>query len=354
MKRRLSLSICLLILSSCSSSESWQVGTISGAQFRIKVPPNWNRSLILFASGYTPEPLQFNREDPPNEFVKRLLTEGYSYAETGYSSGGVAFASDLADIQGLEQHFVQHFGHPDRTFLIGESKGGFLVLNLLENYPDRYAGGLAFSGLRVAPYEFFQDAFDLLVVFQAHFPKILPEPNHVPPDYAANQATLETVVAALERNASASQVLRKHTSAKTNMDLAELVVFHTDALRDLQKRCKGNPFPSHTAAYPDQDSANRLIPRYSADEAAVQCAKQLPVLTGRLTRPFLAVDTQYDPVIPARLGEQYADAIKKSGSASWFVRQVTPDEGHLAVATRLRIESFIALARWANGGAPPQ
>ena len=141
-----------VVFSAClTSPESWDVGTLSGAQFRISVPSDWNGSLVLAAGGYSPSPLTFSPDQPVPSFPRGLLAQGYAYAETGYSQGGLAIAEGVDDVRALRQYFTEKYGRPQRTFVVGESKGGLVALLLMEATPAEFDGALAISGLLSSP-----------------------------------------------------------------------------------------------------------------------------------------------------------------------------------------------------------
>jgi len=154
--------------------------------------------------------------------------------------------------------------------------GGLIALALTESMTSYYNGGVAFSGLLSAPQPFLKRAaFDLLVLYRHYFHGILPSPAHVGFSYAPDQQTLDSVTASLASNEAAAAPLRAYSGARNNQDLSELLVFHTDALRDLQQRCGGNPFDNRQTLYTlGSESAvvNAGVERYSAESAAQACA----------------------------------------------------------------------------------
>jgi acetyl esterase/lipase len=332
------------------------MGSINDAQFRICLPDVWNRSLVLWCDGYAATPRRFQRKEKPGPFAQELLRQGYAYAESGYSAGGVAVAEGLADTEVLRQYFAKKYGRPARIFVVGESMGGLIALSLVESRPSEYQGGLAFCGLLSPPYSFLQRAFDLLVLNQHYFPGVLPSPAQVPQSYAPGEKVLETVLGSLERNSSAAATLRSYSGVRNNQELAGLLMFHSDALRDLQKRCGGNPFDNRQTLYTlgsDSVAVNRGVPRYAADRQAEACAHKLVVPTGALAAPFLAVDAAYDPVVSSWSGNEYAQRVRETGKQPWFVRQFVPQEGHCYLGAEQRLRAFTALVTWSAGGARP-
>jgi hypothetical protein len=326
--------VSLTVVGCAATQGAWQTGIVAGAHFRLHVPTSWNRSLIMAAGGYSPSPLTFEAGQSPGPFADALVRQGYAYAETGYSAGGVAIAEGIADVHALRAHFVERYGVPQRTLIIGESKGGLIALLIAESPAAGFDGAMAISGLLSSPNAFFSRAFGLLSTFQDRFPGVLPSPLRVPDTYEANEQTMTTVINNLAASAESAGILRSQAGVRSNEELAELLAFHTEALRDLQRRCGGNAF----GAAP------------GVDPSAERCVRNLPAPTGSLQVPFVAVDTAYDPVIPSWSADGYLTLLERTGSRNSFVREVVHTEGHLNVSVEDRLRAFRTLVEWVTEG----
>jgi pimeloyl-ACP methyl ester carboxylesterase len=343
--------VVLIVVCACQTSrEPWVVGTLSGAQFRISVPRDWNGSLVLAAGGYSPSPFTFRPDQPVPSFPRELLAQGYAYAETGYSQGGLAIAEGVSDVRALRRYFTEEYGRPQRTFVVGESKGGLVALLLMEATPAESDGALAISGLLSSPLGFMKRAFDLLALYERQVPGMLPSVAQIPAGYVANEQMLARVLESLEANPNTASMLRERASVRRNEDLAELLAFHTDALRDLQSRCAGNPFEGEmpvdgAAALPDSQT--------TGNPKATECARSLPSPTGMLHRPLFAVNVRYDPVIPDWSAQEYLALLESTGKGHLFAHEVVAGEGHLNVRTPDRLRAFSSLVKWSAEGVRP-
>ena len=313
---------------------AWETGIAAGAHFRLRVPTSWNRSLIVAAGGYSPLTFTFEAGQSPGPFAEALVRQGYAYAETGYSAGGVAIAEGVADVHALRAHFIERYGVPRHTLIVGESKGGLIALLIAESPAAGFDGAMAISGLLSAPHAFFSRAFELLSGFQERFPAVLPSPLRVPDTYVADEHTVTVVVNTLTANAESAATLRSQAGVRSNEELAELLTFHTEALRDLQRRCGGNAFGSALVVEPD----------------AERCVRKLPGPTGVLRVPLVAVDTAYDPVISSWSVERYLTLLERTGSRDFFLREVVQTEGHLNVSVEDRLRAFRTLVEWVTEG----
>ena len=330
------------------------MGTVDGAQFRMKMPASWNRSLVLAAGGYSPEPVAFTENQDAGPFAAELVQRGYAYAETGYSTGGLGIAEAIGDVRALRQHFVGRYGNPQRTFIVGESKGGLVAVVLVESSPAEFHGALAISGLLSTPYVFFSRAFDLVVRFEEDFPGVLPAPTEVPNTYAASEQMVTNVLQNLGERPHRAEALRTLAGVRSDQELAELLAFHTEALGDLQRRCGGNAFNRHIE--PNLEVSKSSVAARGqplANPDAERCVRGLPGPTGNLQRPLLAVNTAYDPVIPSSSTDDYVRMLQDRSRTDLFMREVVQGEGHLAVSLADRLRMFSVLVRWSTEGVRP-
>lgn len=111
-------------------------GKIDGAEYAIKVPENWNGTLLVYAHGYG------EVETPPTlgPATGALLSEGYALAASAMRNSGWTVEEGLVDTKRLTEHFRANIGRPSRTILWGASMGSVIVLKSAEIYPRLYDG----------------------------------------------------------------------------------------------------------------------------------------------------------------------------------------------------------------------
>jgi pimeloyl-ACP methyl ester carboxylesterase len=328
-----------------------EVGSMNGAQFRIYVPQSWNRSLVLWCHGYDSAPGSFKAGQPPRSLAKAIVQQGYAFAESGYSAGGLAVNEALRDTENLRRYFGRRYGTPKQVFVAGESMGGMIALALVESRPAEYNGGLAFCGMLSTPAAYLRRAFDLLVLFAAYAPDILPPPGSIPASYKPDRNLMERVGRAIRDKPAPAAALRVFAGVRSDGELAEILVFHTDALKDLAARCGGNPFDNRSTLYDageESIAVNRNVPRFQAVPAAAVCSGAFVAPRGILSKPFLAVDAAYDPIVPAWCGNSYLDRVSGTRAEPWFVRQFTATKGHCSVPLDVRVAAFRDLTSWAG------
>ena len=325
-------------LAGCTAAQPvWELHRVGNAAVRLRVPSERNGTLVIAAGGYAPEPGRFEAGESPGAFADRLVEDGYMYAESGYSSGGLGLTDAVADVRALHAYMRDRYGSSRRTFIIGESKGGLVAAVLMEAQPPEFDGGLAFTGLLATPFDYFERAAGLLRKFHDAVPGLLPAPEDIPETFVARAELIGAVLTRLEREEQRAAALRMAASVRTNEALAELLVFHAEALADLQRRCGSGAFRPTTP-----------------DASASACVKALPSPTGQLTGPLIAVDTAYDPVIPPWASESYERRVEAAGRGGLFVRTIVPSEGHLNVPAddrRRALRTLEHLSETASGRA---
>ena len=126
-KRAVMLAILVMVLVGLATSgQTWaetplavdEVGTLGGATYKIKVPVNWNKTLLMYAHGYS-------RSDPPtlvpfeieilsgSVLEERLLAQGYALAASSYRNAGWAVKEGMKDTKALTKFFKKRVAKPE-------------------------------------------------------------------------------------------------------------------------------------------------------------------------------------------------------------------------------------------------
>jgi hypothetical protein len=128
-------------------------GELFGAPYRIRVPANWNGTLLLFAHGYR------DKADHPGEVDNRtadiapnaaleapLLAQGYALAGSAYRDNGWAVEEGIRDTRNLAVLFHLLVAKPQRTILWSVSLGSIIAFESMERYSGLYDGALCMCG----------------------------------------------------------------------------------------------------------------------------------------------------------------------------------------------------------------
>ncbi len=124
--------------------------TLDGAKFKIRIPANWNGTLLIYlqgakvASAVSEPPLVppvLPGPEPPLE--QTLLSRGYALAASLVSTADWQQKAEFQDTFALTSYFRGRAGEPRRVLLLGTSLGGLVALKLIEEYPRSFDAAIA-------------------------------------------------------------------------------------------------------------------------------------------------------------------------------------------------------------------
>ncbi len=334
-----------------------EIGKINGTAFRIDIPKNWNRGLVLYFHGYEPTPLTFDPKYPPSRILQEILNRGYAVARSGYSVGGWAVPEAAKETEALRRYFRKKYGQPRETFLMGHSMGGLLTVMALEETPKDYAGGLALCGVLAPADLVMQRAFAVRVAFDAFFPGVLPDVEHIPPTFMMNDIpTITNAQKSLDANPEQAALVREIANIHTNRGLADVLVFNTFVIEDLRLKSGGNPFDNRNLVYngtANDALLNQRVHRYSADANAYRFLADWYSPNGNLHRKLLEVHTIYDPLVPASTTGWYNELTRRLGNGDQFVEQYVDRDGHCNITADQTGLAFDELLSWVHDNKRP-
>jgi len=334
-----------------------ETGRLDGASFRIDIPKNWNRGLVLYFHGYEPTPLTLEPQYPPGRILQEILNRGYAVARSGYAAGGWAVPQAASETEALRRYFRKKHGTPRETFVMGHSMGGLLTVMALEEAPKDYAGGLALCGVLSPADLVMQRAFAARVAFDAFFPGVLPDVDHIPPTFRMNDIpTITNVQKALDANPEQAALVRQLANIHTNRGLADVLVFNTFVIEDLRLKSGGNPFDNRNLIYTgtaNDPLLNERVHRYAADPNAYRFLADWYSPTGILRRRLLEVHTIYDPLVPASTTGWYNELTRRLGNGDDFVEQYVDRDGHCNITAAQTGLAFDELLNWVHNDQRP-
>ncbi len=137
-------------------------GTLRDVPFKIKVPVNWNGTLLVYThgAGFYPEPELVPQVVPSesgqdlaaarHEFEASLLGKGYALAASALRAAGYDLKDDYELNMALTAYFRSRVGNPERILLWGESLGGAVSSRMIEKYPF-YDGAIILTEGGISP-----------------------------------------------------------------------------------------------------------------------------------------------------------------------------------------------------------
>jgi pimeloyl-ACP methyl ester carboxylesterase len=165
MKLRLWLMVIALIIVQLAPSGFGQValvplpadlnGQLNGVPYRIRVPLNWNGTLLVYAYGYAEafDPPAQAPMAPADTDAQMLLARGYALA--GLEATGAVPLSGAATVAGwnfkermqetvaMTSAFRDLVGKPKHTIMWGKSMGGLVTIAMIEKFPGLFDGAIA-------------------------------------------------------------------------------------------------------------------------------------------------------------------------------------------------------------------
>ncbi|MDR3388261.1 MAG: alpha/beta hydrolase [Rudaea sp.] len=332
-----------------------EMGTLGGASYRIDIPANWNRNLVVFYHGYATTPVIFSVGEKLSPMFDPMLKQGYAVIQSGYSAGGWAVEQAYADTEKLRRSFAAKNGAPGKSYVLGMSMGGTLVAMTIEQRPEVYNGALSLCGAIEPSNRLMQRDFALRAAFDYYFPGMLgtlvPAPEEQTPEQEAR------IAAALVSRPAAQQALLHWYGAADADNLVAVIAFAGYEIRELQQRAHGNPFGNADLVYVgsgDDFALNDGVRRYRAEPEAAAYLARWYTPTGRLTRPLLALHDTGDPLVPAPGAFEYALAAERAGHGDNFVQQFVNREGHCVFTPGEIGHAFDELVAWTQSGKRPE
>lgn len=137
-------------------------GTLLDVPYKIRVPANWNGTLLVYThgNGIYPEPELVPQVIPESgqdlaqarlAFEESLLSQGYAMAASALKASGSDLKNDYELNLALTAYFKWKVGYPRRTLLWGESLGGAVSNRMIEKFPFFYEGAIVMTEGRNSP-----------------------------------------------------------------------------------------------------------------------------------------------------------------------------------------------------------
>lgn len=332
-------------------------GMLAGAPYRIDAPEVWNGDLVMYLHGYEPKGNPRAAEIAQNDFERWLLSKGYAVAQSAYSTQGWAVAEALADNERLRQRAIALYGKPRRTFLIGQSMGGHLVLATLERHPDAYDGALALCGANFPAAEIFAEGVAApLIAFDYFFPGAL----GLAPGGLADPASPPMVdPGALETVLRNNEAHARELAARFDIlreDLAGGLMIRYIVLHEMIERAGGFPADNRDVVYSgfgDDAAFNAGVRRYAGDPEAMTYARNHAALTGHVRKPVALLSNLNDPTVPRQFSSRYAALAHAAGNDANLAVLPPVGKGHCAFTPEDVDKAFDALTAWVATGKRP-
>lgn len=397
MTRRLLLVLALAatlaaLAATGAQADTTLTGSLGGAPYTIKVPTNWNGTLLVFAHGYR------DKADHPGETDDRsaeaspdpaldavLLGQGYALAGSAYADNGWAVKEGIHDTRLLATFFNGRFGHPSESLLWGFSMGSVVTFAEAEHANGVFDGYLAACAVGAGTTRAWDGGLAHLLAYKAAFgmPASWGTPGNVRDDLDFDTEVFPKVFfeainpanfGKLEFIRLVTQVAGRETIPAPPVWLSSRgyflnMFFLTEAKAELERRAGGPPNQNLTHTYSltaaekaylatlgvnaDPLLAAMNAERYAADTSARNYAEQWADYSGKLKGPLLTLHTQVDTLVPPAHESAYAATVESAGRSGDLYQAFTSGQGHCNFTGPQLLTAVAALDHWVKDGVKP-
>lgn len=303
-----------------ASPATSDTGVLQGAPYRVDIPAHWNGELVMLLHGFEPIGTPRPTPKPLGDEAPVFLAAGYAVAQSSYATQGWAVDDALRDNERLRTWFTGKHGQPKRTWLVGFSMGGYVVLSSLEHLGQHYDGALSLCGANVPGTRVANDLLTSLVAFDDFFPHVAGLPPGGLADPTAptlNQMqVMQAVDGALKTNEAAAQILARHAEVSRG-NLAGAIGVYYLVLHQMITRANGLPVDNRKTVYAgfgDDAAFNRSVHRYTGDPKAMHYLATASSLSGKIHKPLVLQYNHDDPLITAHFQSVYPALVQAAHS----------------------------------------
>ncbi len=337
-------------------------GQLGGTIYRIEIPNNWNRRLVLWAHGFREFIPDLRADAPP--LRQHLIENGYAWAASSYSANGFVPYQGAHETAALYDFFVRQFGRPEYTYITGASMGGNVVLLSLELFPNRYDGALAACSATSLG---ILDFFGHYVVLAAYAVGVTQEEY----DTAHSLAQLinERILPALEADPQARALFESLVATisggprpfrhqgfeqffSLNFALASL---GSEIAPQLMGAFDNTEFvyPADPGSGISADELNARVIRIAGDPQIRNVEPNLSHLRGAVPIPLLMIHTTGDGWVPFSNMQQFRRLADATGNGDLLVQRAIRAPDHCGFSQQELERAFQDLVNWVEMGLKP-
>jgi hypothetical protein len=377
-------------------------GEIDGAPFRIKVPANWNGTLLVYGHGYR------NKADFPGEVDNRnadlapgsnqaqidalanaLLAQGYALSGSAYKDNGWAVEEGVQDLKNVVTYFRENVGKPDRTILWAFSMGTVIGFKSMEQFSGIYDGALCSCAVGAGATHAWDASGDLALAYDTVF------------GFPASWGTVGDVRDNLDFEADVFPRLFGEVNNPANFPKYEFIrlvtgtpgrgivapsgfyptwlftdmAFATEARAELERRA-GGPIVQNLNREYNLTAAERAYlmnaPFFVSEEvingwlASMNAQRTISApnssrnyvernanYSGKIKKPVLTMHTIVDPLVTVSQEYEYAQTVASAGRSNLLFQTYTTGIGHCVFSPVQITTAVNAINTWVKDGTKP-
>ncbi len=371
-------------------------GTLNGAPYRIRVPANWNGTLLVFAHGYRDKADHAGEVDNRNADIAPsaaleapLLAQGFALAGSAYRDNGWAIEEAILDTKDLTVLFGETVARPERTILWAVSLGTIISFKSMEQFGGIYDGALCTCGAGAGATRIWDSGVPAYLAYDVLF--------GVPGSWG----TVGEVRNDLDFDTEVFPKLFTEVGNPTNFPKFEFIrlvagtpgrgiptppppaffpgwvfqdfFFLTEARGELQRRA-GGPYVEnvdHLYSLTDAEKGYLLslgVPTAVVDGWLAQMNARRNIIAGPAARNYVRLNTNYngkikhpvltmhtilDPLVVVANESAYAETIAAAGREDRLFQTYTIGNGHCAFSGPQFLTAVAAIDGWVRTGVRP-
>ncbi len=367
-------------------------GELDGVPYVIRVPANWNGTLLVYTYGYAEAFPQLPLAHLPGE-EDTLLGMGFALAATR-AAGAVPIAGlptpagwnvkeRMQNTLALTAAFREMVGKPQRTIMWGTSLGGLVTLGMIEKFPGLYDGAVALCPPAAGATRVVDQRLDITLAYAVAlgwnpawgtpgklrsdlnfmaevYPHVMQQltpgkkgawefirlVNHMPIDsyYVFPgglpfrlQAVFMAFVARMDLESRAGGIIggnigRGYTLSETEKTYLAGLGVDADALLDQMN-----------------DEANK----FAFDRNARNYAAHYLNPSGHITRPVITLQTTGDSLVIPNHEAAYLASVEQQGNGDLLLQKFTNGIAHCTFTPAQEIAAINAMMSWLDTGNRP-
>jgi pimeloyl-ACP methyl ester carboxylesterase len=337
-----------------------------GAKYSFHVPNGldgdvWNGKVVYYAHGYLLPKFFAEPVIQPETFLNGLLALGFAVAQSSYSRTGSAIKEAIVEMHQLRGLFRARFGEPTRSFLLGRSMGGPIVLGMAERYPGQYDGVLPICGAVGGTHLLIDQLWGVRAAFDFYYPGALPGHTFDVPDALGFGEAFAAVQGAVFGSPAGALLMAGEQALDINaanfnelvVNLAIRIGVQADGTSDLVTRSHGHiPFDNLDVVY-DNPALNAGIDRFVSTPDAERYYEHYLEPSGHLSIPIVTLHNIRDPLVGIEHEVRFAQVVAAAGSSALLVQQTVGRFGHCSFKDQEVIGALLDLVDWVENGVVP-
>ena len=350
-------------------------GRYDGGVYRIEIPDRWNGDLMLWAHGYVddagPQGLRLRvgfpgagQDGAGPTFREHLIASGFAWAASSYRCNGYVPGVGLLDTAALADLVAKTGGRsPTRTYLTGVSMGGHVTLLGMQEFPTRFAAGLAMCP--AGPGE-----MDFLVAVHAASEAVsgiavnntnreadlarLAEIYGTPPAYTEKGRQLASIQVETSGGARPFAVDGLVTRFIENVSAGARV-----EMREEWSRVATNVHVTYAideALGLTATALNARVRRKAIDSGArtAPTYDEVAPFDGRFERPVMTLHGTGDLFVPISLERNLKQAVDAAGRQQLLVQRIIRTPGHCGFSRQEQVQALDDVVKWVREDVRPQ